>query len=66
MKTRQIKYIDPEEDILEQEVSWAANLSMEECFTEYCKHIISNYAIAGIDVLNYPVKRVIYYIEDEE
>jgi hypothetical protein len=26
MKTRQIKYIEPEEDTLEQEVNWAANL----------------------------------------
>lgn len=65
IKTRQIKYIEPEEDTLQQEVIWAANLSMEQCFAEYCKHIIRNYAMAGIDVLNFPVKRHIYYIEDE-
>lgn len=65
MNTRKIKYIEPEEDVLEQEVDWAVSLSLEERLTEYCKHIIRNYAIAGIDVLNFPVKRNIYYIEDE-
>lgn len=65
MKTRLIKYIDPLEDTLEQEVNWAVNLSMEQRFAEYCKHIIRNYAMAGIDVLNFPVTRHIYYIEDE-
>ena len=66
MNIRPIKYIDPEEDALEQEAIWALSLSMEERLTEYCKHIIRNYAIAGIDVMNFPVKRDFYYIEDEE
>lgn len=66
MNTRRIKHIEPEEDTLEQEIDCAVNLSMEQCLIEYCKHIISNYAIAGIDVFNFPVKRNIYYIENEE
>lgn len=66
MNTRQIKYIDPKEDTLEQEAEWAVSLSMEERLAEYCKHITRNYAIAGIDVMNFPVRRDIYYIEDEE
>ncbi len=66
MNTRQIKYIEPEEDILEQEVDWAVKHSMEQRLFEYCKHIIRNYAAAGIDVRNFPVKRIIYYIENEE
>ncbi len=66
MKTRKINYIEPEEDILQQEVDWALQLSMNERFSAYCKHIIANYAMAGIDVLNLSVKRDIYYIEDEE
>lgn len=66
MNTRQIKYIEPEEDTLGQEVDWAINLGMEECLIEYCKHIVHNYAIAGIDIFNFPVKRNIYYIRDGE
>ncbi|HYG39820.1 MAG TPA: hypothetical protein VD908_14435 [Cytophagales bacterium] len=66
MNTRQIKYIDEEEDTLELEVEWAINRSMEDCLIEYCKHIISNYAIAGIDVINFPIKRNIYYLDNEE
>ena len=66
MNTRQIKYIEPEEDTLQQEVDWAVNHGMEHRLTEYCKHIIRNYAVAGIDVRNFPVKRIIYYIENEE
>jgi len=66
MNTRQIKYIEPDEDVLEQEVDWAVNHSMEQRLTEYCNHIIRNYAVAGIDVRNFPVKRIIYYIENEE
>lgn len=45
MNTRQIKYIDPDEDVLEQEANWAVSLSMEERLTEYCKHIIRNSVI---------------------
>lgn len=37
MKTRQIKYINPEEDTLEQEVNWAANMCIKQCFAKYCK-----------------------------
>lgn len=66
MNTRRINYIEPDEDILEKEVEWAIGLSMEERLIAYCRHIINNYSMAGIDVRNFPVKRTIYYIEDEE
>ncbi len=65
MNTRKIDYIDQNEDLLDIEVEQALARTMEENFRVYCELIISNYAMAGIDVLNYPVKREIYYIEDE-
>lgn len=65
MNTRKIDYIDQREDLLDNEVEQALERTIEENFRVYCSLIISNYAIAGIDVLNYPVKREIYYIEDE-
>lgn len=65
METRTIAYIDPNEDILDIEVETAANRSMEENLMAYCEFIIANYAMAEIDVLNYPVSREIYYVEHE-
>lgn len=65
MNTRSIKYIDPDEDALEQEVENAFGKSMEQRLYEYCQHIKFNYAMAGIDVQTFPVKRAIYYIEEE-
>jgi len=65
MNTRQISYIDPEENLLEIEAEQALIRGLVENFKVYCDLIVANYAIAGIDVLNYPSKREIYYIEDE-
>ncbi len=65
MNTRKISYIESEEDYLEKEVEWALSKTMEERLAEYCKHIIRNCAMAGIDATNSSVKRTIYYIEDE-
>jgi hypothetical protein len=64
--TRQIGYIEDDEDFLEKEAEWASQHTMEELLYIYCKHIAANYAMAGIDIKNYPVERVIYYIEDEQ
>ncbi|MDH5366459.1 MAG: hypothetical protein OEW67_05690 [Cyclobacteriaceae bacterium] len=66
MKTRTISYIDENEDLLDIEIDIALNRTMEENFIAYCEFIISNYAIADIDVINYPIKREIYFIEDEQ
>ena len=66
MNTRKIAYIDSTEDTLQKEVDWAIRHSLQERFQIFCDHIVLNYLLAGIDVLNYPVKRVIYYIEDGE
>jgi len=65
MNTRQINYIDPNENLLEIEAEQALLRGVERNFRVYCDLIVANYAIAGIDVLNYPAKREIYYIEDE-
>jgi hypothetical protein len=66
MNTRKIQYIEQDEDHLEKEVDWAVSLRMEQRLIAYCKHITANYAAAGIDVQNFPVKRNIYYIENGE
>jgi hypothetical protein len=39
---------------------------MKQRLYEYCQHIKFNYAMAGIDVQTYPVKRIIYYIDEEQ
>lgn len=66
MNTRTIYYIDPEEDVIQKEVELALTLTMEERFKVYCDLIASLYAMAGIDVLNYPGERVIAYIDEEQ
>ncbi|WKN41120.1 hypothetical protein [Tunicatimonas pelagia] len=66
MNTRKISYIELDEDYLEKEVEWALSKTMEERFVEYCKHIVRNYALAGIDVTTSPTKRTIYYLEPDE
>ena len=66
MKTRKIKYIEPNEDLLQKEVDWALTISMEERLRTYCQHIAANYSLAGINVYNYPVSKVIYYIPENE
>ena len=65
MNSRTIRYADPEEDILQEEVEWALTQTMEERFRTYCDLMASLYAIAGIDITNYPVKRVIAYADEE-
>ena len=62
--SRTIRYLEPDEDILQQEVDWAVTQTMEERFKVYCDLIASLYAMMGIDVLNYQGKRVIAYIDE--
>ena len=64
MNSRKIQYADPEEDMLQTEVEIAMNRTMEENFRAYCETIVALYAMAEIDVLNYPVKRVIAYADE--
>ena len=65
MNTRTIYYIDKNEDYLDAEVELAISRTLEENFEAYCETIIANYAMMNIDVVDYLVKREIYYIEDE-
>ena len=65
MNTRTLKYADPHEDLLQIEVDIALNQSMEERFKAYCDTIVALYAMAEIDVVKYPVKRVISYVNEE-
>ncbi len=65
MNSREIQYADPEEDILQIEVDIALNRTMEENFKAYCDTIVALYAMAEIDVENYPVKRVIAYAGEQ-
>ena len=64
MNTRTIRYVDPDEDILQEEVDFALTKTMEERFKIYCDVVVANFAMAGIDVVNYPVKRVIAYADE--
>lgn len=65
MDTRKIYYINEKEDQLDIEVALALSRTPDENFEAYCETIIANYAMMSIDVVNYPVKREIYYIMDE-
>jgi hypothetical protein len=65
MDSRKIQYADPEEDLLQIEVDIAVNRSMEDNFRAYCETIVALYAMAEIDVVNYPVKRVIAYANEQ-
>ncbi|MCK5101203.1 MAG: hypothetical protein KAR17_00255 [Cyclobacteriaceae bacterium] len=65
MNTRTIYYIDENEDYLDAEVELAISRTMEENFEAYCETLIANYAMMNIYVVDYPVKRDIYYIDDE-
>ncbi len=66
MNTRTIYYIDENEDYLDIEVEIALSRTPEKKFEAYCETIIANYALMNIDIVNYPVKREIYYIGDEQ
>ena len=43
----------------------AITRSESENLTFYCESIIANYAMMNIDVVNYPVSREIYFMDDE-
>jgi hypothetical protein len=65
MDTRTIYYVDENLDNLDEEVELALSRSHEENLRLFCETLISNYAMMNIDVINYPVKREIQFIEDE-
>ncbi len=65
MDTRTIYYVDENLDYLDEEVQLALSRSYEDNLKLFCETIISNYALLNIDVINYPVKREIRFIEDE-
>jgi len=65
MDTRTIYYVDENLDYLDKEVQLALSRSDEDNLKLFCETIISNYALLNIDVINYPVKREIRFIEDE-
>ena len=64
--TRTIRYADPDEDILQEEVDTALTQTMEERFKTYCDVVVANFAMAGIDVVNYPIKKVIAYGDEQQ
>lgn len=64
MNTRTIRYADPDEDILQQEVDAALTRTMEERLKIYCDVVVANFAMAGIDIVNYPIERVIAYADE--
>ncbi len=65
METRTIYYIDENVDYLDEEVQLALSRTKEENLSLFCETLISNYAMMGIDVINYPVKRDIQFVKDE-
>ncbi len=65
MNTRTIRYVDPDEDVLQEEVDFALTKTMEERFTVYCDLIASLYAVSGMDVMNCAGKRAISYVDYE-
>ena len=65
METRNIYYIDQKEDSIEVEVEQAMERTMEENLDLYCQTLKPNFAMINIEYLNPPVRKVIYYLEDE-
>ena len=62
--TRTIRYVDPDEDILQEEVEFALTQTMEENLRTYCQLVVANFAMAGIDIVNYPLERTIAYADE--
>ena len=65
MKSRAIYYIDETEDELAREAEEALSRTIHDNFYAYCETIVANYAMMNIDVVNYPIKREIYFLEDD-
>lgn len=64
MNPRTIRYVNPDEDILQEEVNFALTKTMEERFKVYCDVVVANFAMAGIDIVNHPGERVIAYADE--
>lgn len=63
--TRTIRFIESEEEMLEEEVELAFNSTMEENLIRYCNVLSAQLAMQGIDLKTHPVERTIYFIEEE-
>ena len=62
--SRTIRYVDPDEDILQEEVELALTTTMEENLCTYCQLVVANFAMAGIDIVSYPLERTIAYADE--
>ena len=62
-KTKTIYYIEPEDDILNEEVDLAIKSTAEENLLRFCEVLSAQLSMQGIDLKNHPVKRSIYYID---
>lgn len=67
MKTKPkipIYYIDEKKD-LDLLVEQAINSTFEENITRYFQALAFNYSLAGIDIYDHPMEKIIYYLADE-
>lgn len=62
-KTRTITFIEPDHDLLDEEVELALNSSAEENLIRYCEVLSAQLAMQDIDLKSHPVERVIYFID---
>ena len=62
--SRTIAYANSEEDVLQKEVDVALAQPMEKHLQIYCYIVRFNFALMGIDVSTYKVKRTIAYADE--
>ena len=63
LHSRSIRFVDSEEDTLQEEVNTALQSTMKECLQIYCQVVATNFALAGINVDNYQMERTIQYVD---
>ncbi|MEL7002531.1 MAG: hypothetical protein AAFN93_07325 [Bacteroidota bacterium] len=63
MKT--IRYALSEDEELQIEIETAIRNSMDQNLRNYCQHLMSVFALAGIDIQSLEIKKVISYEESE-
>ncbi|MEQ8904783.1 hypothetical protein [Ekhidna sp.] len=66
MKTRSIAYIESDEDLIEIEVEEALKRPLGDNLKQYFKSIAALCAMAGVDIMNPPNSRKIYFSEEDE
>lgn len=64
--TRTIKYIEADQDDLDEEVELAIKSTPEENLLRFCEVLSAQLAMQGIDLKTHPVERVIYYIDEPD